>query len=363
MSKYIIYSLLAFLFVIGQQSSFAQVSLGGAKFSYKNPKTYTIADIDFVGAVHYDEERLKNMTGLRSGKKITIPGDDISSAMQKLWKQKVFSDINIVATKTIGSDIWLVVNLVEKEKLSRYKFTGDPSKAEVDNLREALSLRMGMRIDENTIHRIKRVTKSYYINKGYYDAKVEVIRKLDTLLGNDKVMLTIPVTKGEKIKIREIIIEGADQVTTAKLLRKMKKTKSKKWYRFFAPSKFLPSEYRNDKESLISYYHSQAYRDAALIFDTVYHNDDNTLSIHLKIDEGSQFYLRNITWIGNSKYRSGQLDTILGIKRGDEYSQGILDTRLFMNPSGTDISSLYMDDGYLFFSINPVEVMIENDSV
>jgi outer membrane protein insertion porin family len=365
-NKYIIYSLLVLISVVGWQHSDAQTgtALGGTTFSYKNPKPYTIAQIRFEGNLHYDAERLSNMSGLRQGKTITIPGDDVSSAIQKLWKQKVFSDVQIVALKTIGSDIWLKVIVKEKEKLSRYGFRGDPSKSEADNLREALALKKGMRVDENTIHRIKRVTKSYYINKGFYNCKVDVIKKLDTLLGNDLVQLVIPVEKGERVKIREIIIEGADEISAEKLLRKMKKTKRIKWWRFFAASKFLPTEYRNDKEKIISYYHSQAYRDAELIFDTVYRNEeDNTLSIHLKIDEGSQFYLRNISWVGNSKYRSGQLDTILGIERGDKYSQGILDTRLFMNPSGTDVSSLYMDDGYLFFSINPVEVMVENDSV
>lgn len=365
MSKYIIYSLLSFLVITGLVPAHSQVTtIGGSKFSYKNPKPYTIASIEFPGhGRDNDPERLKNLTGLREGTKITVPGDDISLALEKLWKLKDYSDIKIIATKTIGSDIWLKVELTEKEKLSRYSPKGGISKSEVDNIREALNLRIGMRVDQNLIHRIERVTKSYFINKGFYNCDVEVVKKWDTILGPNRVLLNINVDKGERVKIKEVIIEGTDQVSAAKLQRKMKKTKKKRWYRFFAASKFIPSEYRNDKENIIKYYHGQAYRDAEIVFDTVYKNPDNTVSVHVKVDEGSQYYLRNISWIGNTKYRSGQLDTILGIEKGDKYSQGILDTRLFMNPSGTDVSSLYMDDGYLFFSINPVEVMVENDSV
>ena len=356
------YSLLIFLILIVQNHFYAQLSVGGSTFSYKSPKTYTIASIEFPGHGEHDPELLKNLTDLREGRKIKVPGDDISLALEKLWKLKDYSDIQIIAVKTIGSDIWLRVNLKEKERMSRYKFTGDPGKSEVDNIRESLNLRAEMRIDNNTINRIKRVTKGYYVNKGFYNCKVEVIRKIDEIL-SERVRLEINVVKGHRVKIKDIEIVGANEVPTAKILRKMKKTKRKKWYRFYAASKFLPSEYKNDKESLINYYRSEAYRDAQLVSDSIIHNSDNTISIKIKINEGSRYYIRNISWIGNSKYRSGQLDTILGINKGDEYSQGILDTRLFMNPSGTDVSSLYMDDGYLFFSVNPVEVLVQDDSV
>ncbi len=363
MNKLRVYSFLIIAFLFLQIPVQSQIQLGTPRFSYKDPKQYTIASIQFPGHGENDPERLKNLTGLREGKTIMVPGDDISLALEKLWKSDDYSDIQIFATKTIGTDIWLKVQLTEKEKLSRYTPKGDISKSEVDNLREALTLRRGMRVDENLLNRIERVSKSYFINKGFYNCSVDVTKQLDTLLGPNQVRLFINIDKGERVKIKEIVIEGADEMQASKLRRKMKKTKQKKWYRFFSTSKFIPSEYRNDKKNILSHYQSEAYRDADIVFDTVYRNDDNTISIHMKIDEGSQYYIRNITWIGNTKYRSTFLDTVLGIERGDKYSQGVLDTRLSMNPAGTDVSSLYMDDGYLFFNVNPVEVMVENDSV
>lgn len=362
MNKNILHSLAILAVLIWTGQTTAQVTLGGSTFDYNSPKSYTIASIEFPGHGEHDPDLLKNLTGLREGEKIKVPGDDISLALEKIWKLKDYSDIQIIAVKTMGTDIWLRVQLKEKERMSRYKFTGDPSKSDVDNIREGLTLKAEMRIDASTINRIKRVTQSYYINKGFYNCKVSVTKKIDEIL-NDRIQLIIDVRKGDRVKIEDIVIEGATEISPTKLLRKMKKTKRKKWYRFFAASKYLPTEYKNDKKSLVDYYYAQAYRDAKIVSDSVYASSDNTLSIKIKIDEGSKYFIRNISWIGNTKYRNGQLDTILGIQKGDEYSQDVIDTRLFMNPSGSDVSSLYMDDGYLFFSVNAVETLVENDSI
>lgn len=342
----------------------AQTSIGGSSIDYKNPKEYTIASIQFEGSASFDRERLKNLIGLTEGSKILVPGDDISLAMDKLWKENTFSDIKIYATKIISGDIWLTVYLKEKERLSRMRFTGDASKSDVDNLRESYKVRSGTRIDDNTINRIKRITRNYYIEKGFYNTKVNLSSKIDDALGGgDKVMYTINIDKGKKVKINDISFEGNSSIKSKKLQRKMKKTKEMRWWRFWSASKYIPREYKNDKQSIIDLYRAEAYRDAEITFDTVFRSSENELDINVKIDEGNKYFIRNISWIGNTKYRNGQLDTILGIKRGDEYNQTTLNSRLLMNPAGSDVSSLYMDDGYLFFNVTPVEIRVDEDSV
>ena len=339
----------------------AQVDLSNNNFDYKTPKNYTIGGISVEGAKSVEVSRIKEITRLYEGDVIAVPGDKITKAIENLWELELFSDVKIYSTKTVGSNIFLVIYLEEKERLSRFAFKG-VKKSEADKLRESLKLFSGKMVDEHIINRTKAITRNYYVDKGFYDVKIDVIRKVDTLL-NNSVFLTINVNKGERVKIANIEFEGVTQYKEGKLKRKMKGTKEKHWYRLFSSSKYIPSEYKADKASIIDLYESDAYRDAKIVFDTVYSSSEKTLEIKIKIEEGIQYKIRNVEWVGNTLYRSTYLDTILNIKKGDLYSKSLLDSRLSFNPNGQDIGSLYQDKGYLFFQAIPVEKTIEGDSV
>lgn len=341
--------------------TFAQVDLSSNTFSYKSPKKYTIGGVSVEGSKTVEVGRVKEITGLYEGEEITVPGDQITKAIENLWSLELFSDVQILSNKTIGSDIFLTIQLTEKERLSRFGFKG-VKKAEADKLREELKLYSGRIVDEHIINLAKSSTQNFFIDKGFHNVKVDINKKVDTLLQNS-VFLTIDVRKGERIKINQITFDGVVAFKEKKLKRKMKGTKEKHWYRIFSNSKYIPSEYRADKAMIKDLYFSKAYRDFKITYDTVYSSSANTLDININVAEGGQYVIRDINWVGNTMYRSTYLDTILGIDKGDLYSQTELDSRLTFNMNGRDVSSLYQDKGYLFFQAIPVEIAVENDSV
>ncbi len=331
------------------------------KIDYLSPKEYIVAGIVIDGIRNLDHNQIISKSGLIRGNKITIPGDDISQAIQKLWKEKLFSDIQIFVEKIQGENVFLVIKLQERARLSRYSFKGI-SKSHADDLRENIDLYSGKLVTEDELFRIKQISRGYYIEKGYLRPTVKIATKPDTLV-NNSVMMKITIDKGERFRINKISFEGNENLKSSKLRRQMKKTKEKRWFKIFWRSKFIRSLYEEDKRKILAKYRDNAYRDAEITFDTVYDINEKNVNIDIKINEGSKYYIRSMAWTGNLKYRSGYLDTILGIKPGDEYNQSVLDARLYMNPGGTDVSSLYMDDGYLFFQITPVEKQVEGDSV
>ena len=356
MNKVILILLLVVSSVLG-----SEVSAQNDVVDYLSPKKYTLAGIVVDGVRNFDHTQIINKTGLVRGEEVTIPGDDIAKAINNLWKEKLFSDVQIVAEKIQGNNVFLVIKLKERERLSRYSFKG-VSKSEANKIREVLDLYTGKIITEDLLFRVKQTSRNYFIDKGYLKTKVNVVSQPDTLI-NNSARLTIKVKKGEKIKISKILIEGNQKLSDGKLRRAMKKTKQKRWYFFNIGSKFMQSSFANDKKHVIEKYKELAFRDAEITFDTLYDVDERSINIKMTIDEGNKYFIRNVDWIGNLKYSSGRLDTILGIKPGDEYNQATLETRLFMNPGGSDVSSLYMDDGYLFFQLTPVETQVTSDSV
>ena len=249
----------------------------------------------------------------------------------------------------------------ERPRMSRYSFSGI-SKSDADQLRDDLDLYSGKIITEAMKMKVKNISRNFFIGKGFLKSSATISIKNDTLINNSKI-LKIDIDKGLKFKINEIIIEGNSSLSDEKIKRLMKETKERKWYRFYKRSKFQYSLFDQDKETIISKYNEIAHRDAKIVSDTIFDFDENSINLILKIEEGNQYFIRDIQWSGNQKYSSGLLDTILGIKKGDLYDQTSLETKLFMNPNGNDISSLYMDDGYLFFQVTPIEKKIENDSV
>ncbi len=345
--------------------------------NYETPRDYEIGGITVDGVVNYDTERVISLSGLKRGNKVTVPGDDITQAIRKLWDQNLFSDINIYKEKIIGSTIFLRISLKERSRLSKYKIIG-ATKSQAKTIRESLDLYSGKVITEALLDRTRFVCKDYFVEKGYLNAKVRLEQKVDTGVNNASV-LTIKINKGERIKINKIVVEGNDMMverkgfmrifgkekklfSDARVKRQFKDVKEKRWWRIWKRSKFIKEKYNEGKQELIAKYNGEALRDARISFDTVM-NKKEGIDIKLVMDEGSRYYFGDINWVGNSKYRSGQLDTILGIKKGDLYNRTRLESMLFMSQTELDISSLYMDQGYLFFQVNPVEKNINNDTI
>ena len=326
-----------------------------------SPREYVLAGISIDGVVHLDHEMIIQKSELVRGERLMIPSEKISKAISNLWEQDLFSSVEIIKEKTQGNNLFLRIKLKERERMSRYSFSG-VSKSEADQLRDDLDLYSGKIISEALLMKLKNISRNYFVEKGYLKAKSSISTVNDTLINNSRIV-KISVIKGERLKINKIIISGNNALPSDKIKRLMKETKEKHWYRIFKRSKFQYSLFDQDKNTVISKYNELAYRDAKIVFDTIYDFDKKSINVEFKIDEGNKYFIRTIDWSGNQKYSSGLLDTILGIKKGDQYNKATLDTKLFMNPNGTDISSLYMDDGYLFFQVNPTEKRIDGDSV
>lgn len=341
----------------------AQITIGGdsIKLDYSNPTEYEIAAITVDGVQFYDKGIIVMLSGLAIGDKIDVPGEKLSIAIENLWKQGLFGDIEIIADKVEGKKIFLRLKLEERPRLSRFAFKGI-SRSEADKLRDKIKLIRDKVVNDELIVSTTNLVKDYYRDKGYYDAQVTITQQPDSNLVN-KVLLTINVKQNKKIKINKINIIGNSLVADGKLRRSMKDTKERKWYSLFTTSKFIEENYKVDKQSIIAVYNENGFRDAAIIKDTVYRYDAKSLNIDIIVEEGRKYYFRDITWVGNTKYSADTLNRVLGIKRGDVYNQSTLEGSLFSSPNGTDVSSLYMDMGYLFFSVTPVEVSVSGDSI
>ncbi len=337
------------------------VSIGGVSIDYRNPKTYEIGPIRVDGADNYDHNAIKLLAGLRQGQSITIPGEKISKAINNLWDEGIFSSVEILAEKEVAGVIYLVIKVKPRPKLSRFKFIGI-NRREADKIREEISLFSGKTITENLIFATQNQIKGYFREKGHYSVSVKIDKEKDPLMNNSEIFI-ININKGPKVKIGKLTISGNETIPTWKLKMAMKDTKQKAFWRFFKRSKFNESAYKRDKATLISKFGSKGLRDAEITFDTVFLANRKNLQIDINIDEGEVYYFGDIEWIGNTKFRSSFLDTVLGIKRGDIYNKELLEQRLFMSQDGRDISSLYMDRGYLFFQVIPVEMHVDKNHI
>lgn len=394
----------AFLFL-----SFFVVSILSAQvdvnlFDYGKGGEYEIADIRVDGAKYLDGRILLTLSGLAKGDKIKIPGEQIPKAIKTLWKQKLFTNVSIEAEKVSGDKIYLVIKVEERPRVSRYTLKGLKN-SDAEELRKKLDLRAGQIFTENLRSITINTCKNYFIDKGFLAAEVIVEEQPDTLLANS-VLVKITIDKGSRVKINQINFYGDHELPEAKLRSQMKETHEKvkfdldglfrfkknferdsikvKWYEaignlspiraweyssrhinlnIFKTSKFKRDEYEADKQKLIEFYNSKGFRDARIVRDSVYMDGVKDMYIDIVVDEGKKYYFRNIYYNGNTKYPDSLLSKIVNIKRGEVYNQKMLDERIFMNPNGGDLSSLYMDDGYLFFSVTPLEVKVEGDSI
>ena len=352
---------LMLLFCAGFTLAQTPNNLGGLDFDYANPQTFEIGPVRVIGADNYDHQAIKLIAGLRTGQKITLPSQQINKAIQNLWAEGLFSDVAIYAEKEIGGIVYLVIELSPRPKLSKFRFVG-VNKREADKLREEISLYAGKTITENLVFETNNKIRGYYRDKGFLHAKVQIDRQMDTLINNSEIFI-INVNKGIKIGIKEIEFVGVTSVPIWKLRLAMKDTKQKGPQRLFKRSKYTEGSYETDKKALLAKFNAEGLRDATIVRDSVYMLDDKNMKIRIEINEGEKYYFGDIEWIGNSKYRSSFLDTVLGIKPGDLYNKDLFNQRLYGNGDGRDISSLYMDRGYLFFQISPVETGVKDNKI
>jgi outer membrane protein insertion porin family len=327
-----------------------------------NPTEYTVGNIIITGNEQSDPGIIKVLSGLSSGEKIKVPGDKITDAIKNLWKQGLYDDVKVYMVKKAEGVIDIEINVAEKPRLSKFTFKG-VKKGDQDDIRERLKLVSGRVLTDYLLGDIKNKVNSFYFNKGYNQITTSIQVEKDPIVKNAS-LLIINVSKGAKVKIKTINISGNENLSTFKVRRRMKETKRRVWWNPFNAAKYNQDDLLKDEEAIIAKYNTMGYRDAKIVKDSVYNVAANRLAIDLKIEEGRKYYFRNISWLGNTKYRTGQLDTVLNIKKGDIFDQAQLESKLYMNQNGGyDITSLYMDDGYLFFQLNPVEINAENDSI
>ena len=328
------------------------------------PKKYVIADIDVTGVegTMYEDQHfvLFGYSGLEIGQEIQIPGEDITNAVKRFWRLGLFSDTKILLTKIEGDSAWLEIRLKDRPRVSDIRYSG-MKKSEREDIEKKISMVKGNQITPNQINSAKTIIERYFDEKGFGEAKVSIMERPD-VSGKNMVILDIDVDKKEKIKVRSINITGNESIKTSKLKWAMKKTNEKGNLRhLFRTKKYVENLYKEDKRNLINKYHEFGYRDAEIIRDTVYKADDKTVNIEIEVDEGPQYHIRSINWVGNTQYNSYDLNRTLNMNPGDIYNQKKLGDRL-TNDDDAAIN-LYQNQGYLFSNIDPIEINIENDSV
>lgn len=328
------------------------------------PKKYYIADIKVTGieGTMYEKQDfvLVGFSGLAKGQQIKVPGDDISNAIKRFWKQGLFSDTKILTNKIEGDSIWLEIQLTDRPRVSDIHYSG-MKKSEREDIENKISVVKGNQITPNQINSAKTIIKRYFADKGFGDADVFIMERPSGDVKN-QVILDIKVDKKEKIKVNKINISGNKAISENTLERAMKKTNEKgKLLNLFRSKKFVQDLYEEDKRLLIAKYHERGYRDAEIIRDSVYKYDDKNVNIDIEIVEGPQYHIRSINWVGNTHYNSRDLERVLGMKGGDIYNQKKLQERLITDEDAA--INLYQNNGYLFSNIDPVEINILNDSV
>lgn len=363
-TRHFLFAILSSLFAfIGDANLCAQDTIKRyLPLDYNRPVEYTIVSIEVKGNKYIDKNIVIFNSNLSFNQVIKIPGTEISAAIDNLWKQGYFSKVAIYAKKIEGNKLYLIIEVAERPRLEKFSLRGI-GRAEAKSLREELTIKSGMIINEDLLNRVKREIKDHYYKKGYYSVDINIAQVKSDSMPNQEV-LKIAIDKGKKIKVLDIEFVGNNDIEDAELRRVLRKTKRKRHkINFLKSSKFVESVYKEEIKSIVTKYNSKGYRDASITFDSVVRVGSNRVAIKVGINEGRKYYFRHITFTGNNKFSSEQLTNVLGIKPGDVYDQTILEERVYFSPSGTDISSLYMDDGYLFFGVTPVEVKVENDSI
>ena len=325
------------------------------------PTTYKVAGLSVLGAEHTDVQAIKLFSALQVGQEIEIPGEAIRRAVTNLWGQDLFADIQIDVAEVRGRDAYLVIHVTELPRLTRYTITG-VGRSEQETVKGKIDLLTGRIVDDNVRAVATKRIRDHYVEKGFLDVAITMDQVPDTMFANG-VKLRIHIDKGEKVKVDELVFHGVSAFEPEVLARKMKDTKERRWWRFYKPSKYLEGSFLADLDKVVAHYHSEGYRNARILSDSLSRTPEGQVRLDVVVEEGNPFYFGDITFTGNTKYRTTQLDSLLDIQRGEVFSMSRLETRVFMDPKGLDLSSLYQDDGYLTFQARPMEKRVEGDTI
>lgn len=328
---------------------------------YTRPDEYVIGGVSVSGIRFLDINALVGISGLRTGQTVTIPGESITTAAKKLWQQGLFSDVRITVTGTRSDTAFLDIFLQERPRISSVNFTGLKT-SEIQDINEKISLPVGSQLTSYLLNNSQKIITEHFVEKGFLNTKVDFVQKDDPDQPNN-ILLTIAVEKNERVKIADIVFEGNANFEDKRLRRSFKETK-KKNINFFKTSKYIGVKFDEDKERLVTFYNDNGFKDFTILSDSIYAVSEDRVALVIKVDEGTQYFLRKIDWVGNSVYDRNDLERVLNIKPGTVYNQSLLSDRLNGTGGAQDaVSSLYQDYGYLFSRLTPVEANIEGDSI
>ncbi len=324
------------------------------------PRKYEIADIKVTGADNYDDHIVIGYSGLKLGDVVEIPGNELTNAAKRIMRQRLFSQVQIKVLKTVGNEAWLEFNLRQQPRISHVNYIG-MKKGEREDLQEQLQLLKGNQITPNDINRATAIVKKYFDNKGFGNATVK-INQTEDLSNKNEMIVDIIVDKNSKVKVRKIHIEGNEVLSDGSVKWAMKKTNEKgKLKNLFRQKKFVENDYKDDLNRIINKYNEKGYRDAKILKDSVVRNDDNTVDVYITLEEGNKYYINKIDWVGNTVFTTDELNRYLGILPGEVYNQKYLNERILEDDDA--VSNYYMNRGYLFYQLVPIEKNIKGDSI
>ena len=324
------------------------------------PKTYEIAGINVEGAPNYEDDIILGYAGLKLGDRMAIPGEEVTQIVKRLMRQGLFAQVQFVVDKTAGNQAWVTLKLRTQPRISKVNYNG-MKKGEREDIQERLQLLKGNQITQNIINRAEMIVKKYYENKGFGNAQVNIVLHEDLSAPNEMIV-DINVDKHDKVKVHKIYIDGNEVLSDNQIQRAMKKTNEKnKLLNLFKQKKFVESDYQDDLNRILEKYNEKGYRDAKILSDSVVPYDDRLVDVYINLDEGRKYYIKDISWVGNTVRSSEELDYYLGMKPGEVYNQKLLDKRL--NTDEDAVANLYMNNGYLFYELVPVEREISGDSI
>ncbi len=341
------------------------VSLRGQEpqklYDFMNEGDYIVGGVSVSGVRYLDINAIIALSGLRVGQEITIPGDAVTTAVKKLMEQGLFSDVRLSIVSEKNDTVFLDLFLQEQPRISAVKLNGIKN-SETTDLTEKINLPIGSQITSFILNNTRKILRDHFVEKGFLNTTVEFVQKDDPDQPNN-IILYVNIDKKEKVKIGEITFAGNESFKESKLQRQMKGTKEKN-LNFFKASKYISDKYDEDKENLITFYNDNGFRDFTIVSDSMYNISEDRIGLKLKLDEGNQYFLRNVSWVGNSVYRKEDLDKVFNVKKGSVYNQSLILDRLNGSSGAEDaVSNLYLDYGYLFSNLNPVEAKVEGDSI
>ncbi len=352
--------------------SMSQVIVGQEKIinpdiSYSGtPRTCVLGGVAVDGVEGYEDYVLTGLSGLTVGQEISVPGTDITEAVKRYWHHGLFSKVTVTADSIVGDRIYLRFHLGLRPRVSNIVYSG-LKKSEREDMEAKLGIIKGSQITPNMIDRAKILAKKYFDDKGYKNAEINITQRED-VTNKNQVILDVDIDKKDKMKVRHIIIEGNDNLKSSKIKGKLfakgvfsKTHEAGKLNSFLKSKKFTDEHYKKDKDKLVEKYNELGYRDMYIVKDSVWNNDSKHVNIYMKINEGKKYYIRNITWVGNTVYPTDQLNSILRMKKGDVYNQTYMNKRLSSDDDA--VGNLYYNNGYVFYNLQPTEVNIVGDSV